>query len=274
MRYSILLLSVVLLTASYSALADNGQDALQKALDKCARQHTEIRDMTIIQEITIPAPDGTLNAEQKSYEKGEMSRMEMTMKPPAGADTSGMPPSMGTITTISDGKSTWLISPMTGKQEVPEKGDPSSANCWGLKFEQAKVTGSETIDGRECWIVESGKPDSITDRYWLDKAKYDVLKGESKDQEGHILRWSLSDFRPILGAFEYPYKMDVLSGDTVVASMTVSSVAVNTGLADSLFDPDKVEVNQSDLQEMLRKLMQEQGQDSTEAPDSAEPPQK
>jgi len=195
----------------------------------------------------------------------------MTMQPPAGADTSAASPSLGTITTISDGKTSWLISPMTGKQEGPDKGDPSSANCWGLKLEKARVTGSETIDSRDCWVVESGKPDSITDRYWLDKAKYDVLKGESKDQEGHILRWSLSDFRPILGAYEYPYKMDVLSGDTVVASMVVKTVTVNTGLADSLFDPDKVEVKQSDLQEMLRKLMEQQGADSTAAPDSILP---
>jgi len=252
--------------AARPLFAEPGHDALQKALDKCARQHTAIHDMTVVQEITIPSSEGTIRAEQKSFEKGEKSRMEMTMQPPAGADTSNVPPGLGKVTTISDGKNTWLVSPMTGKQQIPDKGDPSSANCWGLKFESAKVTGSETVDGRDCWIVESTKPDSISDRYWLDKAKFDVLKGESKDSEGHLLRWTLSDFRPLSAGFDYPYKMEVWSGDSVVASMGVKNIEVNTGLADSLFDADKVEVNKTDMDEMLRRLMQQQGADTTEPP--------
>jgi outer membrane lipoprotein-sorting protein len=180
---------------------------------------------------------------------------------------------LGKVTTISDGKITWLISPMTGKQQVPDKDDPSSANCWGLKFENAKVTGSEAVNGHECWIVESSKKDSMTDRYWLDKAKYDVLKGESRDQDGHVLLWVLSDFQPLSGGFEYPYKMDVFSGDTVVASMSVKNITVNTGIADSLFDPDKVDAQKTDVQEMLRRLLEQQGADSA-APDTTEPPKK
>ncbi|HEY3294055.1 MAG TPA: hypothetical protein VGL38_01310 [bacterium] len=277
MRYTIrVLLPAVLLLSGGSLFAQAGQDALQKALDKCSRQHTDIHDMTIMQDITIPSPEGTITAEQKSFEKGDKSRMEMNMLPPPGADTSMMASGMGKVTTISDGRNTWLISPMVGKQQIPEKGDPSSANCWGLKFENARVAGSETVNGRECWIVESGRPDSINDRYWLDKAKFDVLKGESKDGEGHVLRWMLSDFRPVLGHYDYPYKMEVFSGDTVVATMTVRTIAVNTGLSDTLFDADRIEVKKSDMEEMLRQLMQQQGGDTAQEPmpDSTEPPKK
>jgi len=274
MRFKIVagLIGVAMLAAP--VMADSGQTALQKALDKCARQHAAIKDLTILQQITIPSPDGTIMAQQTSYEKGDKSRMEMTMQPPAGADTTAMPPGMGKVTTISDGIKTWLISPMMGKQEVPEKNDPSSANCWGLKLQSAKVAGSETVGDRDCWIVESGKQDSISDRYWLDKAKFDVLKGESKDTEGHVLRWMLSDFRPVIGGFDYPYKMEVYSGDTVVATMAVQNITTNTGLSDTLFDADRVVVKQSDMEEMLRHLMEQQGGDSgmPVMPDSTEPP--
>ncbi len=262
----------LLVLESQAMSAQPQQDPLQKALDKCAKQHAAIRDMTVIQEITLPSPEGTITAQQISYEKGDKSRMEMTMQPPPGEDSASVPVDLRRVTTVSDGATTWLISPMTGKQQVPDKNDPSTANCWGLKFENARVAGSETVDGHECWIVETGRPDSITDRYWLDKAKLDVLKGESKDREGHVLRWELSDFQPVLGSFEYPHKMEVFNGDTLVASVTVKNITLNTGLADSLFDPDRVEVNKTDMEEMLRRLMQQQGEDTTMVvPDSVGP---
>ena len=37
----------------------------------------------------------------------------------------------------------------------------------------------------------------------------------------------------------------------------IKSLEINKGLSDDLFDPDKVKVEKSDMQEMMKKMMQQ-----------------
>jgi hypothetical protein len=39
----------------------------------------------------------------------------------------------------------------------------------------------------------------------------------------------------------------------------VKTVTVNTGVADTLFDPDKVEVKGPNMQELMQKMQEQQG---------------
>ncbi len=48
-----------------------------------------------------------------------------------------------------------------------------------------------------------------------------------------------------------------------MSTVVVKSVEINKGLSDNLFDPNKVEIKSPvDMQEMMKRMMQEQGADS------------
>jgi len=46
-----------------------------------------------------------------------------------------------------------------------------------------------------------------------------------------------------------------------VSTFLVKSLEINKGLSDELFDPNKVKVKKFDMQEMMKKMMQEEEED-------------
>jgi outer membrane lipoprotein-sorting protein len=267
MRYVMIGMLTVLLGLSASTLrAEEWPTILRDAQTRCERQHALIRDMTLHQSITTASDQGPVQSQQTVYEKGKQSRMEMTMQ--AGDSTN--PPM--TITVISNGTQAWMISPYTGKRQMPEadtRQHNAGTDCWDFTPANSSIGGSDLLQGHDCYIVNLNK-DSVQHRLWLDKTSLNVLQGISFSGTDSV-RWVLSDFRKIIGDYEYPYKVEMFDGDEVINTMLVESVAVNMALSDTLFDPDKVQVGQVDMQKLLEQMFQ--GQDSTGG-DTLAPPQK
>ncbi|MFZ5433616.1 MAG: outer membrane lipoprotein-sorting protein [Calditrichota bacterium] len=232
--------------------ADDWAAILGAAQAQCDEQQAAIHDITVVEEMVAHTPDGEMAATQTLYRKGEKSRMEMVVH----KNVMGME-NMQTIV-INSGDKAWMFNSFTGKTEMdPEDADQASdfQDCWGFTPENSKVVGSGEAQGRDCWIVDMVR-DSVQHKLWLDKERLFVIQGESHDEEAGI-RWALSDFRKINGKFDYPHKIEMFDGDEPVSTMTVTSVKINDGLADDLFDPEKVEMKTVDMEELMKQMMQE-----------------
>lgn len=183
----------------------------------------EIKDMKIQQEMTIP--DGPPEPVQMTVlRKGPKYRSEMTMQ--------GM-----TIITIFDGTDTWMVTPMGVQKSPMRQQTPNVAP--GTAFpEGARLTGSESVDGRDCHIIEFTDPATgeIT-KLWIDKNVPTIVKYEGK-QDGQTTVASYSDFRKVKGDYEMPYKCEMTSNGQPAGSVTMKSIEVNTGLNDDIFDPN------------------------------------
>ena len=191
--------------------------------------------------------------------------MVMAMPDGAGMD------SLHTVV-IDDGHDTWMINPFSGKTKLDDADAARQElphDCWGFTPQNARITGEATAQGRSCYLVELNR-DSVTHTLWLDKETLTVLEGESRDGEGKV-RWVLSDFRPVTAEYRHPYKVEMFEGEQLLSTMTVRSVTVDAGLADELFDAERVEPPALDMQELMRRAMEAQGAmeaDSLLVPDS------
>jgi outer membrane lipoprotein-sorting protein len=240
--------------APVSVRAADWPDALKNAQARCEQIHAAIKDLTIEQDMTASTPQGEINAEQKIYQKGDKSRMEMTMHMPGAPGADGMKSVI-----INDGADAWMISPMTGKQKLPPeqaRQQQITRDCWGFTPANSRITGSDTLAGHECWLVEFTE-DSVTHTLYLDKNSL-LVRGGLATEGGVTVRWQLSDFRKVLDGYEHPYRIEVFDGSQLLSTMTVKSVTVNTGLSDALFDASKEEVPPNNMEEMMRKMLEQQ----------------
>jgi len=200
-------------------------------------------------------PERKITLEAKLFRKGKKFRMETKTQMP------GMPKESGGMetTVIYDGKDTWMISPFMGKQKLPkEKQEEHQAerSWWGLASENAKIVGTEKVGNRECYVVEiQEQKESHFNRVWLDKKNLVLAKAESKGAKEKAMFWVYSDFRKIKGDWEMPYKTEIYEGTKLMSTTLVKSLKVNKGLSDDLFNPDKVKVEGSGMQEMMKRMM-------------------
>jgi len=240
-------------TADFSSI-------LEEVRAKYAKFEEEIKDMTIVQEMKMVTEEGEVTEEMKMFKKGKKFRIETIMQIP---EVPEMPEEMAlTQIIIYDGKDTWMISSFLGKQKLPyEEGKEyqMGMDWWEFISEKTKVVGTEKVGERECYVVdvEEEEEPSFT-RLWLDKENLALIKGESKEPEGETMVWIYSDFRKIKGDFEIPYKTEMYVDGKLMGTLLIKSLEINKGLSDDLFDPDKVEVKGFNMEEMMKKMMQEQ----------------
>jgi outer membrane lipoprotein-sorting protein len=234
--------------------AETGPEVLQRALDRCEQAQRAFRDRTIVQTGTaLTATGDTLRQTLITYERTGWTRTDVTPVLPAGAQMNGLPIGVLTVTSLSDGVNTWVYMPGHDTQSSAGHADPSPADCWWLQSAGASVTGSDVLDGRDCWIVESITQEGDTNRCWVDARTHDVVRVEKHERMGSVTRWEPSDFRPVPGSSSYPYTLDIVSDGTVIASLQVSRISRNTGLSDTLFDAARIEANQRHLAELLKQ---------------------
>jgi outer membrane lipoprotein-sorting protein len=260
-----IVVALLLATLTLTAFAADWPAALRQAEERCNQQHASYNDITIVQDMITNTSEGPLEAVQHIYQSQGRTRMEMTMQLPEGAGLD----SMQTII-IDNGKETWMINPFAGKQKLDEAQAAQQElphDCWGFTAENSHITGDTTFQDQPCYVVELSR-DSVKHRLWLDKESLQVLGGESADGSSAV-NWRLSDFRPVTATYKHPYKVEMFEGDVLISTMTVRSVAVNTNLADDLFDVDKVEAPQIDMQELMRRALEAEGMEADSlAPDS------
>ncbi|MCK4245124.1 MAG: hypothetical protein KAX20_05810, partial [Candidatus Omnitrophica bacterium] len=229
---------------------------LKEIKAKYVKFEKEVKDITILQEIKATAPQGEATSEMKILKKGKKFRMEITLP------TSGIPAGMAGMKTIIifDGKDTWMISPFTGKKKLSEEEEKEyqKVDWWDWVSEKAKIVGTEKVGERECYVVEVEEEKRVPfTKVWVDKKGLLLVKAEGGGPVKKKMGYLFSDFRKIENGWELPYRIDIsIDGSPLYASF-VKSLEINSGLSDDLFDPDKVEVKGSNMQEMIKKMMRQ-----------------
>lgn len=261
----ILMSAMAVFAIAHFVQADNPDPVLKQAAERCAQFENDVQDMRIVQEMKTYAPDGIITFEQTVYTKGKKSRVEMTM--PIAAMQGGEGEGVLQAIMVNDGVNAWIISPLGERKQLTEeeaKRNEPAGNCWGFFPDNAKVTGSEMAHGRDCYIVELVE-EGIRTRLWLDKTNFIPVQGETRDSTGtEQYRWTHSDFHPIAGDWEYPYQTEMYDGDSLAASVTVTSLEVNQGLSEALFNPDSVHVPELDLEELIKLMVEPEDTNGTE----------
>ncbi len=104
------------------------------------------------------------------------------------------------------------------------------------------VTGSETVDGRDCWKLElTAKDESVSYPKrvsWIDKELFIPLKSEMYALSGMLLKtWTMSDIVEFEGGRKFPTKMvitDALKPDSKT-SLEFSDLSFGVELEDEVF---------------------------------------
>ncbi len=94
--------------------------------------------------------------------------------------------------------------------------------------------------GRPLTVIGALPGDRESPSVWLD-AEFGVVRFITREQlpTGSVLMdLSFSEHRPLAGGFFFPYRQEAFVGGKMVVLITVRSIAINTTLADALFDPD------------------------------------
>jgi outer membrane lipoprotein-sorting protein len=173
------------------------------------------------------------------YQKGDKWRSEANMNMDAsGSNANG---SLSAIT-LFDGADYWTVT-MGMKMKLPPEqvGDQKTSDYWHAPPEGSTIIGDETVNGRDCWIVQYPENPMMKEapRYWIDKEKFVFVRTVS-ELSGKEIRSDFSDFRTVKGDFEIPYHIDVYSGEDKTMTADVTKLEIGTGLSDELFDASKL----------------------------------
>ncbi len=94
--------------------------------------------------------------------------------------------------------------------------------------------------GRTITVIGAQPGERATPAVWLDP-EYGVVRFIRRERlpkgEG-LVDVAFSEHRPLAGAFFFPHRQEAFVDGKLLVLIVVRSVAVNTGLSDSLFDPD------------------------------------
>jgi outer membrane lipoprotein-sorting protein len=252
MKYLLSLLSVCFIVNNTFAYDVATLIADMKA--RYGQAYAEITDMTLKEESTVKDDATDMTMTMTMYHKGDKWRNETQL----GQGEESM-----TTTTIFDGTDVW--SEMMGmKTKLPkdQTDEKKLADEFWLNIpEDAKIAGEESVNGRDCWIVEWNEQ-SEPRRTWI--AKDDLMHVQTvMKSENKTLKIINSDFRKVHKDFMIPYVTEVYSGDKLIMTSLIKEFVYNTGLADDLFDPAKLSGSDNmDLQKLMKQAqeMQKKGE--------------
>lgn len=207
-------------------------------------------------EMEVPSSEGSFKTTSVLYGKGKRFRVEVSME---GMEEAGLPAEMAGMKTIvvGDGKNAWIVNPMMGKSEISAEEGAKYRGQWSCSDYlpvSAEIIGSEKIGGRECYVLSVLDNSSDFSKIWIDQKSFNLMKMEGKPQEGVASVILLSDHRKVLGDFEMPFRTEMYSGKDLISTTVVRSVEVNKGLADDLFDPDKIKTSGPDMKDMMDQM--------------------
>ncbi len=175
-----------------------------------------------------------------------------------------LPPEMAGMKTIviMDGADVWMINPMTGKMQLPSRDAARYRGQWLCSDyipQSAEVVGSEAVGGQDCYVIVDKDQNTSIAKLWIDKKSYHLLKLEGKPEEGQPAMTAVfTDFRKIEGAREIPYVTKVMLGPDVATTVTITSVTVNKGLSDELFDASKIEGKPTNMMDLMNRMKEQQ----------------
>jgi outer membrane lipoprotein-sorting protein len=251
-----------LLLSSSAALSQDWATLSKLMRDNCTKFMGDVKDLTMSMDMTNKSPQGSMASTSTLYSKGDKFRAEIAMKemPGGGAMPAGMA-GMKTIV-IKDGVNVWMVNPMTGKMKLPAADANRYRGQWLCSDyipQTAEIVGSEAVGGRDCYVVADKDPKATFSKLWIDKKNYHLLKLEGKPEKGQPAMVAIfSDFRKVAGDWEVPYMTQVDMGTDVASTIAVTSVAVNKGLKDDLFNADKIEGKTTNMMDLMKKMKEQQ----------------
>jgi hypothetical protein len=96
------------------------------------------------------------------------------------------------------------------------------------------------VAGRSVTVIGAKPGERDTPSVWIDP-EYGVVRFIRRERlpkgEG-LIDLAFSEHRPLAGAFFFPHRQEAFVDGKLLVLIVVRSVTVNTGLADSLFDPE------------------------------------
>jgi len=238
---------------------------MDRAQENYKKFNQNFKDIAIIFDAKISAPEGDMASEMKLFLKGEKSRSETLMQMPA---SEGMPEGMASmlVVVIFDGHDTWMVSPFTGKNKLTamqaeeQMHFQTGMNWWKFISDSTRYAGIENILGRDCYLLELDiKGNSPYKRIWVDKNTLFLMQAEGINSEGDNIRMTFSDFKKVQGDWQLPYKVEVFMNEAPIMRIITKSLTINKGISDELFDVDNVEVQGPNFQEMLQNMMKPSG---------------
>lgn len=203
-------------------------------------------------EITQPGHE-SYSIDADYYTRGSKWRAEAELKQ-TGKDE-GFP-----ITVMFDGQKTWAT--MLGmKLEVPRRDVDDRVRGYLYWEEPAKgsvIAGSETISGRDCWLVTTPLRESdgtaVTMKSWYDKKDFVLVQSEST-LDGKPVRMEFSDFKDVREGYALPHSMRAVQEGAQIVSARVLSATGGAEVSDSLFDSAQLSGEDfPDMNELMRTM--------------------
>jgi outer membrane lipoprotein-sorting protein len=246
--------------AAAGARAEDWPSLSKKLYDQCLGFNEAVKDLTLVMEMMNPSSDGAIVTESKLFQKRNKFRAEITIGGLEGEEAA-MLADMKTIV-IDDGTSVWIVNPVMGKSKMPPSEGSKYRGQWYCSEyipAQAEIAGTETVGGRECWILAVKDEDADYSRIWIDAKSLALMKVESVSDEDETTTALFSDFRKIAGSHEFPHRTDIYAGNDLISTIVVKSVSVNTGLSDDLFDAEAAagESAAGDIMKRIKDAIQE-----------------
>jgi outer membrane lipoprotein-sorting protein len=257
--------TILALIASGAILPACGSTESWESLSKrmtesCTKYQQGLKDLTWTMEMEVPSSEGALKTTSTLYSRGKQFRVEVSME---GMENMGMPAGMEGMKTIviGDDTSAWIINPMMGKSQIPaDEAAKYRANwsCTDYMPVAAEIIGSEKIAGRDCYVLSVLDKSSDFAKLWIDQKSFNLMKMEGNPQEGVASVIVFSDYRKVSGDFEMPFRTEMYSGKDLISTTIVKSIAVNKGISDDLFDPDKIKASSGpdmkDVMDQMQKM--------------------
>ena len=149
-----------------------------------------------------------------------------------------------------DGETAWSINPMMGSsaavklsgieaETMKEQADMDGM-LWSYKdkgYQLALEEGSETVNGKDCYVLKLTKKSGNNDFYYMDKESYMIHKVKTSTESYGTpmeVETLLSNYQDVDG-YMMPFKIEQMVGGQVAATIEMESVETNVELDDSMF---------------------------------------
>lgn len=195
----------------------------------------DVHDLSAAMKITTP--DGEW-FEKKVFIKGALTRIDTTA--PASELLSN-PEEMAELRTtyVGDGREAWIVRAFKNPERVSSSEFdelPIFSRWWKELTNKAVVQDEARLDDADTFqIVLEPQAGSRYQKLWVQKQTWLLLKAEGVSDSGKTLVWRFTDHRPVTEHFSLPYKIDLFENGLPVKSFTLTSVQLNTGLPESIF---------------------------------------
>jgi len=241
------------------ALATDIGDIVKMLQAKYGKYETMIKDLTLAMDVTVNDGKNQMVSENIMYYKEPKFRMVSKMNLGQGG-------AMAT-SVIYDGTDMWMVS-MMGSQKLAAK-DQMKYNrdktwrWWSYLTENGTVTGSETVGGYDCWVIEfpqkEGKAEDQAGpeftKLWLAKEPLVQVKAEGMYDKKKKAVFIYSDIKPAIGKMEMPHKIETLVDGKLMSTAVIKSVEYNKNLPDELFSAAKAKSENKGLGGMLKGVV-------------------